>query len=89
RLALWQAAALAGLPRAPSRFNPVADPRAASARTCEVLHAMVETGAIDAEAERNATDAIRFTPHPRGGWFADWAAAEAETFLPEGEDAAV
>ncbi len=29
---LWQAAVLAGLPRAPSRFNPRSDPQAAAAR---------------------------------------------------------
>ncbi|MBN8892551.1 MAG: transglycosylase domain-containing protein, partial [Rhodospirillales bacterium] len=31
-LSLWQAAVIAGLPRAPSRFNPRADPQAAAAR---------------------------------------------------------
>ncbi|HLJ76353.1 MAG TPA: biosynthetic peptidoglycan transglycosylase, partial [Acidobacteriaceae bacterium] len=46
RVTLWQAAVLAGLPRAPSRFNPRADPDAAAARAREVLSAMVATGAI-------------------------------------------
>src|SRR5271165_6020024 len=36
---LWQAAVLAGLPRAPSRFNPRTDPNAAAARAREVLAA--------------------------------------------------
>jgi len=49
---LWQAAVLAGLPRAPSRFNPRANPAAAAARAKEVLAAMVNTGAISADRAR-------------------------------------
>src|SRR5579885_209094 len=45
RLALWQAAMLAGLPKAPSRFNPLANPEAAKARARQVLAAMVAVGA--------------------------------------------
>ncbi len=45
-VSLWQAAMLAGLPRAPSRFNPRADPDAAVARTKQVLAAMVEDGVL-------------------------------------------
>ena len=52
-VSLWQAAMLAGLPRAPSRFNPRSDPDAAVARTKQVLAAMVEDGAITA-AQRAA-----------------------------------
>jgi penicillin-binding protein 1A len=46
RVTLWQAAMLAGLPKAPSRLNPRSAPDAATARTVEVLEAMAETGAI-------------------------------------------
>ena len=48
RVTLAQAAVLAGLPRAPSRFNPRTNPGAAVARAKEVLAAMVESGAITA-----------------------------------------
>ena len=88
QVTLAQAAVLAGLPRAPSRFNPRADPAAAAARAREVLAAMVETGAISAaQAERAAAQLIFRPLAPRGGWFADWAAEQAQPLLPPGHDA--
>jgi penicillin-binding protein 1A len=87
-LSLWQAAMIAGLPRAPSRFNPRADSRAAAARTREVLAAMVATGDITAAAAEQAAAQIHFQPRRQGvGWFADWAAAQAEPMVPDGSDA--
>lgn len=90
-LNLWQAAVIAGLPRAPSRFNPRADPSAAAARAREVLDAMVETGAITKEQEVAASAEIAFPPRPSpaSGWFADWAAEQVQSVLPEGADAQV
>jgi penicillin-binding protein 1A len=89
-VSLWQAAMLAGLPRAPSRFNPRADPKAAAARTREVLGAMVADGALTADQAAAAGAQIRFaTRHQGAGWFADWAAAQAESLVPEGNDAVV
>jgi penicillin-binding protein 1A len=87
KVSLWQAAMLAGLPRAPSRFNPRTDPAAATARTKEVLQAMVENGAITQMQASAAAAQIHFPPHIGGGWFADWAAAQAETIVPPGTDA--
>ena len=86
---LWQAAVLAGLPRAPSRFNPRANPAAATARAKEVLAAMVETGAITQAQAQAAAAAISFrtTPGNAAGWFADWAAAQAEPDLSRNVDA--
>ena len=46
RLTLAQAALLAGLPQAPSRFDPFANPTAARIRRKQVLRAMLSTGAI-------------------------------------------
>ena len=68
---LWQAAVLAGLPRAPSRFNPRVNPGAAAARAKEVLAAMVETGAIT-QAQAQAAAAVdrvsaRARPSPPAG----------------------
>ncbi len=89
KLSLWQAAALAGLPRAPSRFSPKTDPRAATARAREVLAAMVRAGAITEAQARNAAAAIVFPPPTgRAGWFADWAEEQARRALPDGTDAA-
>jgi penicillin-binding protein 1A len=46
-LSLKEAALLAGLPQAPSTYNPFVDPAAALARRDEVLRAMLDTGAIN------------------------------------------
>jgi penicillin-binding protein 1A len=46
RLTLPQAALLAGLPQAPTQYNPFNDPRAARKRRGEVLRAMVTAGYI-------------------------------------------
>jgi len=88
-VSLWQAAMLAGLPRAPSRFNPRSDPDAAVARTKQVLTAMVENGAITALQAQQATAAIRLPTSPpiAPGWFADWAADQAQPLLQPGTDA--
>ncbi len=87
-VSLWQAAVLAGIPRAPSRLNPRVDPAAAAARGREVLQAMVQTGAITAAQAAAAAAAIHFpSPPVAPGWFADWAAGQAERLLPEGADA--
>lgn len=77
RLSVWQAAVLAGLPRAPSRLNPRADPAAAIVRGKVVLAAMVEADLLSPGSARRAeAEAARgFAPAPpRGaGWFAEWA----------------
>ena len=87
KLSLWQAAMLAGLPRAPSRFNPRTDPVAATARTKEVLAAMVAAGAISQAQSDAASAQIHIVPRVLGGgWFADWAAAQAEGVVPPGTD---
>ncbi|HVC60476.1 MAG TPA: PBP1A family penicillin-binding protein [Acetobacteraceae bacterium] len=86
---LWQAAVLAGLPQAPSRFNPRVNPSAATARAKQVLAAMVETGAITGAQARAAAAQIAFPPAPAiaAGWFADWAAAQAGPELSPNADA--
>jgi penicillin-binding protein 1A len=47
-LTLPEAAMIAGLPQAPSQYNPLLNPRAALARRNEVLHAMEQQGKITA-----------------------------------------
>jgi len=90
RLTLWQAAVIAGLPRAPSRFSPRVDPAAAAARGRDVLRAMAAVGAITADQAEQAAAQIVFPTHPEGaGWFADWAGAQSEALLPEDADAVV
>ena len=50
RLGLAQAALLAGLPQSPSAYDPIVHPGPAVHRRNQVLHAMLETGAISPEA---------------------------------------
>jgi len=89
RVTLWQAAVLAGLPRAPSRFNPRTNPAAAASRAKEVLAAMAETGAITPAQAQQAAQQIAFPPTPpiAPGWYADWVADQAQAVLPPDADA--
>ena len=78
-LNLAEAALLAGLIQAPSRYDPLRNLEAARGRAGLVLDAMLETGAIDAQAAA-AAKAAPATPKPSsevaraGSWFADWIA---------------
>ncbi len=56
-LTLAEAAMLAGLPKAPSAFNPVANPRRAAIRQQYVLRRMHEAGFIDRDAFEQAREA--------------------------------
>ncbi|MBP0444423.1 PBP1A family penicillin-binding protein [Roseomonas sp. SSH11] len=88
RLAVWQSAVLVGLPRAPSRLNPRANPTAAAERGAEVLRAMAATGALtDAQAQAEA-ERIAFPPRPSrdSGWFADWVNDDLATRFPGSAD---
>ena len=88
KLSLWQCAVIAGLPRAPSRFSPRVDPQAAAARGREVLAAMAADGAISAAQAQEAAARIAFpAPGTASGWFADWAAGQAQPMLADGADA--
>ena len=53
-LSLGQAALLAGLPQAPSRYSPLKDIKTAKKRQAYVLNRMAEEGYISAEAARKA-----------------------------------
>jgi penicillin-binding protein 1A len=76
-LTLSQAAMLAGLLKAPTRYAPTSDLRAAQARAALVLDAMADAGAITAAAARDAKAtpaepaAVR-TTGTGGRYFADW-----------------
>jgi penicillin-binding protein 1A len=53
-LSLGEAAFLAGLPKAPNRYNPVRSPQVAKARRDWVLERMVEDGTVTAELAMQA-----------------------------------
>jgi penicillin-binding protein 1A len=88
QLTLAQAAILAGLPKAPSSLNPLADPQAAATRATEVLDAMVAVQAITPD-EENAAEAQLVNaaqPVSRTSWFALWVMQREDAQIPEGED---
>jgi len=75
-LSIGEAALLAGLLKAPSRYAPTSDVRRASVRATVVLDLMYATGTIT-EAERIAAAETpirvsRGASSPGAGWFADW-----------------
>ena len=88
QLTLAQAAILAGLPKAPSELNPLANPQDAATRAIQVLDAMVATQAITIDqenaAEQQLTNAT--VARSRTSWFALWAMQQAGSAIPEGED---
>ncbi len=55
RLSLAEIATIAGLPKAPSRDNPVTSPERATARRAYVLRRMLETGYVDPAAVERAS----------------------------------
>ncbi|MBN9279796.1 MAG: transglycosylase domain-containing protein, partial [Hyphomicrobium sp.] len=78
-LTLSEAAMLAGLIQAPSRFNPMTNPEAAQQRAAVVLDAMVDAKAIgpaQAAAAKATPAIVRSSPRtvPAETWFADWIA---------------
>jgi len=75
-LSLGEAALMAGLLKAPSRYAPTGDVRRASVRATVVLDLMMASGRIS-EAERIEAAQIpvrvsRGAASPGAGWFADW-----------------
>jgi penicillin-binding protein 1A len=65
-LRLYQSALLAGLPQAPSEYNPFRNPEAAVARRNEVLKQMVKNGYItQAEGERASQRGLGLRPGTR------------------------
>lgn len=80
-LNLYESALLAGLLKAPSRFNPVADPERARARTAQVLANMVEAGVLpqaDADTAKRLGGQVVARVRPNiGRYFVDWALAQA------------
>lgn len=81
-LTLAESAMLAGLIKAPSKFNPLQNLEAARDRARVVLDAMVETGAItreqaDAAKQQQASLNRPVEAAQADTWFADWVSKEA------------
>ncbi len=79
---LYESAVIAGLLKAPTRFNPTRDRDKAAARTAQVLAKMVEAGFVTerevAAAGRGGGAAFAAVPVTRPGarYFADWVAEQ-------------
>ncbi len=85
RVSPYEAAMLAGVLKAPSRLNPVANPGLADQRARVVLAAMVASGRISA-AEAQAAIRSRRDPgargrRPNGMYFVDWILAQLPGFV--------
>lgn len=85
-ISLFEAAVLAGLPKAPSALNPLANPDGAERRADTVLQNMVEAGYISqAEADKAKGGHIkRVASGARGGntrYFAEWVRARAADMI--------
>jgi penicillin-binding protein 1A len=86
-LDLGEAAIIAGLVKAPSRFAPSADADAARSRAATVIQTMVDSGAITAgEAATADVSTVRFAPQERKAsvrYFTDWVMADLDNLTDE------
>jgi len=86
---LYESAAIAGLLKAPTRFNPTHDPDKAAARTAQVLTKMVDAGFVtgnQAMAALGGGTSLAAVPVTRPGtrYFADWVAEQLGDFADTG-----
>ena len=87
RLTLTEAAIIAGLVKAPSRYSPTADADAAIERAKVVIAVMRDAGKIS-QREADAADpsSVKLAPEPRQNsvrYFTDWALAQLDTLVDE------
>jgi penicillin-binding protein 1A len=86
-LSLSEAAVVAGLVKAPSRYSPTADAEAAVGRAGVVIRLMEETGKITPEEAAAANPkAVALAPEPKQNsvrYFTDWALPQLETLIDE------
>lgn len=83
---LFEAAVLAGLPKAPSRFNPVASPERATQRARVVLAALEQTGWVDETRLTAAKKRAAASPSTRPDsnivrYFSDWVTSRARDLV--------
>jgi penicillin-binding protein 1A len=86
-LSLPEAAIIAGLVKAPSRYSPTADAQAAIDRANVVLQTMQANGKISAgEAAHADIDAVKLAPQEGQNsvrYFTDWALPQLDMLLPD------
>ncbi len=85
-LSTGEAAIIAGLVKAPSRYSPTADVEAAVSRAGVVLRLMREQGRISASEARVDVSAVQLKPETGTNsvrYFTDWALPQLDLLLPE------
>ncbi len=86
-LSLAEAAIIAGLVKAPSRYSPTADSEAAIGRAGVVLKVMQDVGTITpAQAAEADLDAVEFAPEKGQNsvrYFTDWALPQLDTLIED------
>ena len=88
-LSLYQSAVLAGLLKAPSRFNPIASPERAHARAVQVLENMAALGfATEVEVQKfsrspppRAPARAQSATRPTARYLADWVIEQLSDFV--------
>jgi penicillin-binding protein 1A len=90
-LTLAEAAIIAGLVKAPSRYSPTADVEAATERARVVLSVMQDNGKITAaEAAGADLDGVRLATARTGQdsvrYFTDWALPQLDLLLPDADE---
>ncbi|WP_135081155.1 PBP1A family penicillin-binding protein [Terasakiella sp. SH-1] len=85
-LSLYESALIAGLLKAPSRYNPRANPKLAEERTAVVLMNMVNAGYLTkaqaSQAKRHKNRVIKSAkPHKAGRYFADWIMEQVRDYV--------
>jgi penicillin-binding protein 1A len=92
-LSLAEAAMLAGLVKAPSRYNPVSNPDAAASRAAVVLQAMQDAGFIDDKARADAVSTrvkiARELATPGAGYFVDYVMAQLPGYAGSYDDSLI
>jgi len=81
----FEAAMLAGMVKAPSRYNPLIDPKRAIDRAKQVLASMVDAGYLsDADASRAITKGVANLKTPAaasGQYYADWVLDQVNDYV--------
>ena len=90
-MSLSEAAVVAGLVKAPSRYSPTADAQAALGRAGVVLSVMVDAGVIT-QAQADAAEPANVqlakeTGQNSARYFSDWALPQLDMLIDEGSEA--
>jgi len=85
-LSLYESALIAGLLKAPSKYNPRANPKLAEQRTAIVLQNMINAGYLTksqaSQAKKHKNRVINAAkPHKSGRYFADWVMEQVRDYV--------